>query len=266
MPIHGITHVRIHGLHHGISRGASMAGVTQDATSLKFVPANATEWTTTMAAAGIGSGNPSALYLYQEASGNLADSIGSFTLTAAGSPSYQQAVTGWTRKKISLTDGLTGNFSSTSASLPDIGSGSLLTIAYCDMPTAGGAALRNFIEYGTNATRCALEWTTGAKIEGRSAGNFLNGTSNPTSAVRPLVLKCDRTNSVVTAYSDQEKVTPTFGGTMAGQRLDFFAVPTGQASAGCGFLYAATFFNAAAVLTDAQVKTLLTVLGWTIAW
>lgn len=247
--------------------GTSMAGVAQDATSSKFLPATAGQWTTTLAAAGIASGNPSALFLCQEAAGNLADSIGAFTMTAGGTAAaYQQTVAGWSAKCVRAADAATTRFSNADVALPDAGVGSVLMLGIFDMPTANPAIVRSMLEYGTSATRAAVEITTGGKLRGRSTPNTADGTANPFSAVRPLVLKSDFPNSVVKAYSDQEVLAPTFSGTMAGKLLDLFAVNGGQAAATSGCFYLAVFMSAAAQLSDAQVRTLLHTLAWTVAW
>lgn len=103
------------------SQNTTVNLVSKDAAAGIYCPASSTEWTNFIARKGLSVAVPDALWLYQEASGNLADSIGSFTLTAAGTgATYQSAVTGWTRKGIAITDAATANFSSTSASLPDV--------------------------------------------------------------------------------------------------------------------------------------------------
>src|SRR5262245_47294003 len=104
-----------YGGQYDVRRGAvygpsskALSAVSRDATSNILVPANAAEWAQVLASAGISSGGPSALWLFQEASGNPADSVGSFTLTASGTPTYQAAVSGWTRKAITFADAATG--------------------------------------------------------------------------------------------------------------------------------------------------------------
>ena len=54
--------------------------VTRDAASSKYTPASAAEWAELLSGSGLGA--PSSLWLCQESSGTLADSIGSRTLTA----------------------------------------------------------------------------------------------------------------------------------------------------------------------------------------
>lgn len=249
------------GLGLGIESSAiatpTMAGVTQDGTSGKYVPANASEWTTTMSVAGIGSGNPSLLWLLQEASGNAADSIGSFTGTASGSVSYQNAVAGWTRKSINLADAGAGNILNTAAGLPDPASGSYLILSYAAM-LGTPAAIRNPILIGTG-NQTTMRINTTPRVQGVSGGNVVTGTNAPGTTVRPWVLLYDKTNSRVSAYTDQEKLQPAISAA-TGKGVTILA---GGNSA---FLYCAVFMLGAAELSDAQVKTLLQTLGWSIPW
>src|SRR5262249_36976404 len=76
---------------------------TKDATSDRFVPQSAAEWTSLLSGSGIAS--PDLLWLCQESSGNLADSIGSYTGTTTGSPTYRNSVTGWSAKSVICRDG-----------------------------------------------------------------------------------------------------------------------------------------------------------------
>ncbi|HEY1556548.1 MAG TPA: hypothetical protein VGF94_17050, partial [Kofleriaceae bacterium] len=89
--------------------------VTRDATSGWFTPANATEWTELLTGTGIS--NPTNLWLLQETSGSLADSIGSAPLTAhnTGGMSYNNSIGGWSRHAVELTDGSTSYWSSSSS-------------------------------------------------------------------------------------------------------------------------------------------------------
>jgi hypothetical protein len=80
--------------------------VSRDATSLRYVPANGSEWAELLSGTGIP--NPAHLYLFQEASGNPADSIDGKALTASGTLAYQQAVAGWSRLAIKTTRNAAG--------------------------------------------------------------------------------------------------------------------------------------------------------------
>lgn len=237
-----------------------MAGVSRDATSGVYCPATAGEWTTTRSAAGLPAGNPIALYLLQEASGNAADSIGAFTLTASGTLlAYQQAIAGWARKAITTTAGGTGKLQSVDVALPDISTTSMLLLGYARTTTIG--TTRDVIGAGAAATRLASQAvaTTG-QARAICNGTLATGAIDSGGVVRPWVSLIDRTGSRSALYTDAEKIVPAFGATAAGQ-----SITLGNFSAGAGtvaYLYLAVFSGAAAELSDAQVKTLLTTLGW----
>lgn len=244
-----------------------MAGVTRDAASGIYTPASAAEWDIVLAVAGVTSGGPSTLWLFQEASGNPADSIGAFTLTATAGASYQQAVTGWTRKAITFVDASSGGLSTTSASLPDIATVSMLTLAYIKFPGAAPVGTRNVIAQGVNATRASMDMINTPRLRGRCAANSTDGAASPTDGgVHPVVVAINRTGGSMFACDDREKLVPTFSASAAGKGLYFNAVPGAATSVAGGELYGTTFFAGAAEWTLTQAKAVLQTLGWSIAW
>ena len=74
-----------------LSAGAATVAVDQDATSGIYVPSSAAQFTA------LGLPTPAHLHLCQEASGSLADTLGSMTLAANAAPAYQQTTSGWSR-------------------------------------------------------------------------------------------------------------------------------------------------------------------------
>ncbi len=243
-----------------------ISGVSRDATSNVYVPASATEWTTFLAAVSLNGiiAVPDALWLFQEASGNPADSIASFTLTASGAPSYQQTVSGWTRKAITFADGNAGSLASASASLPDLSAGSMMTLGYITLPAATPAGTRNLISEGTDATPAFANVTNVPRLFAKSGANTASGTLSPMNAVRPITVRHNLTASTMVAFSDAEKVTPTFGVTATGKALKFGAAANTAINGGP--LYGCSWFNANAEVSDANLKLLLQGLGWTILW
>lgn len=246
------------GIKFGLVDTDPLAGVSRDATSSKLTPASSTEWSATLAAAGISSGGPSLLWLCQEASGNLADSIGSFTGTVSGAPlTYQQAISGWSRFGITGGDAGTAVAENTAAGLPDPASASMLMLSYFIVSaTPGGTRVAHVTG---NANQTIQRFNTTPRMQGVSGGNVATGTVNPTGAVRPYILQYDFTNNLVAVSSDQEILNPTRAA-MTGKRHRFSWNFPGS------LLYLATFFNAAAELTTAQKRTLLQTMGWSIAW
>lgn len=238
--------------------------VSKDATSGIRVPASATEWTNLMTAAGLATGNPSLLWLSQEASGNLADTIGAFTGTAAGA-AYAQTVSGWTRKGVLLTGAAT--VQNAAAGLPAIDSASMLVLSYALFP-ATVTTTRSVVTLGTTfGAQAAANFNTGPKITAQVDPNASNGAATTFSAVHPLVVQVDRVHTAALVCTEQEKLAPALTSTPSGK-----AIVLGGDNVQTWFsgqethMYTAAFFNAAAALTQAQVKTLLQTLGWTVAW
>jgi hypothetical protein len=241
-----------------------MAGVTLDAASGKYFPATDAEWTITMAAAGISSGNPSALHLLQDASGNPVDVYGLFPLAASGTGlTYRQAVAGYTRLAMGTTSGTSGLLQSLDASLPDLGSADMLSLFVAKATTT--AARRDILGLGAAATPMMVdtEATTGL-ARAVCVGNVATGAADAGGVVRPWAVQSFRSSSVALVASDAEKLLPTFAATVAGKSLSIGNYKFGGSTS--LYLYLVTFFNAAARLTAAQIKAIWQVCGWTIAW
>lgn len=252
-----------------LNRPPEAASWTLDAASGKGVPVSATEWTAVRAAAGL-SGTAQHLYLCQEASGNLTDTIGGVTLTAANSPEYNVALSGWTRTGCGETTvgGSVISFSSTSASLPDLSAVSGLWLLYISL-TATPDATREVTVLANGASARYVMATTSPLYQGNvsaDASSPYNGASNPGTAVRPLVIMSNRSLSQTTFYTDQEVITTTWSNPAgAGKLLGWGSIAAG-ASAPIVVAYATLFTGSDAELSTANVKTLLQTLGWTIPW
>lgn len=263
-----------YGAQYGVRRGpfygpnnkslfTGIAGVSYDSSSQKAVPASAAEWTTLMAAAGLATGNPSLLWKCQEAAGNLADSIGTFTGTATGTVfGYNTAVAGWTRTGLSLSNGGTNQVANVDAGLPDTLTASMMVLAYI-LPIASGGS-RDFINVGTTV-QARGRMSNGNKQIAVSGANSSLGTLDIIGSVRPMVMRHNRTAGSMLLVTDvNEKLVPTFDATVTGKSIKLGDATARSPNFVC--LYLAAFFNAAAEMTDAQVKTLLTTMNWTIPW
>lgn len=241
--------------------------VAKDATSGIRVPASLTQWQDFNAYhVAIGTLNypnvtPSALYLCQEASGNLADSIGSATLTLSGTGHlFQQAVAGWTRVALKCVDATAGQKWITTTTAPNPSTTSTNWMSLISFPAASPAAARDLM-----ASQAALDmrFSTAGKLTVIN-GASTNGTADPRNAVHIVEMKHDVTNSAFLGYTDQEKITGTFG---AAASNTAFAVGGQQTSAsGAAYLYLAIFTGAAAELTDAQHKARQTAMGFAPPW
>jgi hypothetical protein len=244
--------------------GGVIPGVTRDAASGIYCPASAAEWTLLMAAAGLATGNPSALHLMQEASGTLADSIGTFPLATSGTGvTFQQNVGGWSRKAWMTTSGGTGLAQNTDVALPNIGTNSLLGLGY--VLNTAVAVTRDVIGGGAAATRIlGQSFATTGQARAMCNVNTQLSAGNMAGQVRPWAIQINRTASSAALSLDAERVVPAFSAGATGQSLTLGNIVAGASTS--LYLYVAWFFNAAAELTLAQMRTLLQTLGWTVAW
>lgn len=243
------------GVAQGTGGGGFIGGVTRDTASGWYFPASAGEWTNLMAAAPLATGNPSSTYLMQEASGNLADSIGSVTLTQTGAGHvYQQAVTGFTRKAAATVDGTAGQKWINTTVAPNPNTVSTLWLQCIRYPAANPAANRDLI---ANSASMDCRFTSAGKTQIIN-GATTSGTSNPLGTVQWLAIQHDLTNSVWLAYTLQEKITGTFAAVASNPS---YMVGGQTAAAGdVGYMYAALFGGASAELTTAQMRTLFQTL------
>jgi PKD repeat protein len=243
-------------------------GWTLDATSSKGVPASTNEWRAVVADLALGVQVPDSIWLMQEAAGNLADSGPSaFTLTANAAPLYNQVVAGWTRTAVGTADAVANQrFRNTSASLPDIGSSSIMVLCYLAV-TNNPAAARGVMAVGL-ASQVEMRAATsgGASALPRLQGGGQTATSlvEQGATVKPFVLAFNRTALQQTLYSDTERLPLTFGsGAQAGKLVEFGAT-AGASPATSRYLYAAAWYGTKAEFTTAQIKALLQALGWTV--
>lgn len=244
--------------------------VTKDATRNVRAPANATEWTDFNAYhVAIGTANfpnvaPTSLYLCQEAAGNLADSIGANTLTAAGAPAYQQAVAGWSRKSVNFTvDTAAQRFTAVIVGFAPAAH-SYTVLAYMAM-TNTPAATRRVLAIGDGGTAGYVEHqlTTGNIALHVGSNTAISAATYTGTGVKAYLAKHNFTGSIQALYTDVEKLIPTFSsltGTVQG-----IGASTGSAT-GQATLYMAAFADAAAEISDAGAKALLQALGFTIPW
>lgn len=244
--------------------------VSRDATSLVRCPASATEWSDLVAYhVAIGTTNfpatfvPSFLWLCQEASGNLADTIGGVTLTANNAPSYSNVVAGWTRVAVGTADGTANQrFASTSASLPDLSTTSALFIGLIAI-TATPGGVRGVFDLGTTVTEARVTTTPTARLI--SGANTASGANTLNTGVKPWCNRFNQTDDTNSLFTDTEKITPTFGATVTGKGVRIGGTG-GAAPSAARYLYAVETVGASAELTDAGLKAVLQAMGLTITW
>jgi hypothetical protein len=244
--------------------------VTKDATSGVYTPSSATEWTKFIARKGLSIATPDYLHLCQEASGNLADSIGSLTLTANASPAYQQTVTGWTRKGVK-GDGSTSQQRFMNASGPNPSTTSVAHFALVQHNGADGT-VRGIMGSATppgnpgvsqylSSGKVRLRVQNGATLVDTAAGN-----DYATGGTHPVLMLLDVTNSRFRLYTDLEKLSPAYGaGT---NQTNWFIGASGTGTfANVTIAYECGWSGAnAETCTDANTKALYQALGYSIPW
>jgi uncharacterized repeat protein (TIGR01451 family) len=235
--------------------------VTKDATDGKYYPANATEWTTVMTQAGLATGNPASVWPCQEASGNLADAIGSITLTQTGTGHlYQQAVTGSTRKAVQTVDGTSGQKWVNTTTAPNPHNVSTLVLAVIRVPAASPAAARDVFDV---AAAGDFRFNTTGKLRvGYGASADLTVDNRGTTII--VASQVNITGSVSQCCTSSEKLVGTYSLPSSAAIMSIGGGTT--LASDCQYLYVAEFSGSAAELTAAQIKTLFQTLGYTISW
>lgn len=237
-----------------------LAGVTKDATSGKYWPSSATEWAKLLAVAGDTSGGPSLLWNLQETGSptTVADAIGGFTGTVtAGTPalSFGQAVAGWSRTAVVTADSTTGNILTTSTSLPDLSTTSMLVLAL--VQPSKPSVSRHVLSIGTTAISADVTATPRPAINN---GALTGGTHDPTGQVEPWWLLNDVTHSAQALFTLDDHIMATYSA-RAGKSFKLFATPPA-----CSVLGLAAFFGSAAEKSAATIKAIDQTMAWAPTW
>ena len=244
--------------------GMSGNGVAQDSASGILVPETISQWTAVLLAAGVPTtAVPSAIWRFQDASGNITDAVGAFPLTVGGTAvTYQAAVAGWSRRAVVTADAGTTTMLSASASLPDISTTSASVLTYSRI--TAGAAARSRVALGAT-TFIADGITAGGVSSLQITGvGVTNWALDESGAVRPTWLTINRNASAESLGNNLEKIVATFSSAPTGKGVQFGS--SVNPAAACSYLYGALFVGAAAQLTDSQRAAVLRALGWTMGW
>ncbi len=236
--------------------------VTRDATSGWYFPATIAEMDTVLLQAGLATGSATNIYLCQEASGNLAGTGGGLTLTANGTPLYQQAMTGHTRKGVGFSAAANQRFTAASGAGPSPATTSQLWMWVGEL-TAVGSASTIITSVSDGATNYRMIETATPRVQCAIAGVGTTGSSDPTAvAVQMYAILYDRTNSRAICLTGQEVITGTYSSGVVDGRKGIGGVtsPTGR------ICYGVEFQSAAAELTNNQIKAIAQTCGWTISW
>lgn len=241
--------------------------VDQDATLLWYFPSSSAQWTELLANSGIAV--PDSLWLCQEdgttGHTDLADSIGSHTLAkTAGSSSitYQDTVTGASRKAVTCAQASTRLFQNTDSTLPDIHTASCMVLFVVRQPTViNSNVLRSVLTLGpTFGSQLAVNINENSpgKYVVTADPNTSNDTTTSFNAIHPLLLQIDRTAGTATLQTDQATTSPTLTTTptgkaitISGNNIQFWE------SAGSQYMYGAAWFNSNAELSAAKRTVLI---------
>lgn len=249
--------------------GTFVPGITwtTDATSGKGVPANNTEWGDLLTAAST-SGTCRHLWGMQNASGDATDAMspaadfGYF----GGTITYQNTITGWTRKGIRFT-ATDSAFRNIDADLPTPNATSFLYVMLFKKNSTPGTN-RSILAIGLDAT-------SGNYINlGLTSGDLLRlcdgttsigtGASSVGTSVMPIIVRHDRTNSVQAVYTEDEKIVATYNATDANEIA--FLGNSSSNSPDMDLLYVAMITGTAAEAGHATAKAILQQLGWSPGW
>jgi hypothetical protein len=232
-----------------------------DATSGQAVPATSAEWTAFIARKGLTISAPTHLYLCQEASGNLADSIGALTLTASATPLYQQAVTGWTRKGVGFNGGTAQHFGNTG--YPNAATSSTFVMMYLDGLTAAPLSGGTLLTHGTNITAIGVsQVATSGKARYRNGGTIVDTTAAVTAT--PIAFLHNIATSTARLYTNAQKLSPAYAAA-AGTNL-YVGAQSGASILTGTLYYLAIWSGTDGEVSDAQVLALHTALGWSPSW
>lgn len=234
---------------------------TRDATSNRFTPLTATEWTN------IGLVAPTGLWLCQEASGNATDVIGGLVLTAAGTPIYQQAApTGWSRGGWGFSQIASQRFAAAAAVGPNPSTTSIMFCAYVNIKAEAGT--RMIMGGGINTTEMtSARVTITPRMQCLTVNVASTGPAADPTAVagyQLIYVKYDRTNSASVVYTEQEKLVGTYAAGATDGQKGFGGVLGNSFTGGICLAWMRT--GASAEMSDAAVKAEMQTLGATIPW
>lgn len=234
-----------------------------DGMSNKGVPAAAFEWTELFNKIGLAKDPPTNLWLMQETSGSLADSIGAVTLAPLNGPTYTNAVSGWSRGAVGTLDTQANHGFQTTATGNLDGTPYLLLI-YVVVVATPAAPDRSLVGIGAASDHRYVTITPASVYKGTGTGvTPTTGTVDPLAAAHPIVVKINPAQFSYVVYTDQEKLTMTWAGTSSqGGLLVIGNAIIGAASA--RYLYAALWKGASAEFADLDVKRMLLGLGWNV--
>lgn len=264
-----------------ISGNTTLCVCPRDATSNVFRPVTQLDWdavfrrATKLVGYTIASKTPTHTWGFQDTADPVTATIGT-NLTSYGSPTFNQTVTGQAAKGVLVDNGSAEGMGLAAGAAPNPSSTSALWLCYADIGT-NTSANHTFLaaSAAANALRLMILITTQQLRLVVNGVNFDGSLDHQTGNTRPYVLAYDRTNSLANAFSDREQIV----GTYAAQTDSSKGFPnTGSTvSAQVWYSLGAAFAGANAEWTDgsggtaasrsaANIKAVLSALGWTISY
>lgn len=222
-----------------------------------YVPTTSAEFTA------LGITAPSSLWLAQEASGNLTDSLGTLTLSANASPLYTQQVAGWARYGVGFNEQTAQRFQAAAGVGPDVATQSVAWLVYLKLAGVQGGTRRVLhAAEGFTTTGVQVAITTSNQLQLRCVNVGTTGSYDYNDgAVHPVLLAYNRTAGTVRIYTDKEQIN----GTYSAGAVD--AAKGWGASAGTSFLGQILYgFAAGGATAEGYAKSTLSALGWSLAY
>ena len=225
----------------------------------KATPESTAAWTDLIADQNLMLPPPDHVWLLQEGSGSLADSIGSVSLTPDHSPTYGNIIPGWARQAVGTSDTVI-NQGFLTTSLGNLNGTSYLVLVYLSATTP--TAERSLFAIGAEGDHRYVALTTAPFFKATGINvTPVTGTSPPTNSVHPIVLQVNEAAAQYTVYTDQERMRPSWAPTTALGNM-FILGNASFGAANARYLYAAMWTGTSATIDDSEVKKLLTALGW----
>lgn len=238
--------------------------VPKDVTSGKRVPLAQVDWDNVFTFAGVSGKTVNQSWSFQDASGNIVKTIGT-DLTVTGTFEYNNAVSGWSRTGVQFTNASTDRAELASGTGPNHATGSVLWFGYIIADTTSSTTRRMMVASnvasGTLVTRIA-----GPLVRLTSDALSTDGASNPNGQVRPYFLRYNRTAGTTKVLTDQEVIAGTYTGLGLTGSKGFGATSGSGTAPDMRVLLGAAFSGVHAEWSDADIKAVMLVLGYSPPW
>jgi hypothetical protein len=192
----------------------------------------------------------------------LRDTIGAKPAVFTGTPNFQQTISGWARRFITLDGATTDKI--LHSTYGDSATNSILVIDISCLTSATQAAGSVQLTFGGNndfsvTTGDAADELKDRYREGANIAECTNAKAVNVPGIRCVKHRIDGAGEAK-LYTESEKLSPTYGAA-AGTSLSYGAA-AGSTSASVGYGWALEILGAGANQDDAWVKDLMYAFGW----